>query len=419
MTPELQRAIGLLKLSNTELAQELTREAEANPALVVTQAAPDVALALWEPTSRPKAAPVPLALGIGGGLAETLGVAGSPGLQEHILTELRLLLRDAEDLQIGAALALAVSPWGWLERTPAEIADEIGAPVARVEAVLARAQQIEPAGLLARDLRECLWLQLRERNALSPAMEVVLNNLALLGSGKLADLAERAGTTEPDILALLRVIRSLDPKPGLQFDPAPPPIAEPDILVRRKAGGWAVALNRSTLPEVSIDTTRALTQRRAAELLARAVTRRNETLLRLASEIVERQKAWLEHGPAQLAPMSYAALAQATGLHETTVGRLAAGRMMATPRGTVTLRALCSAAIATQNGGAVSAVALRHRIAAMIANEGRSPLSDTQIAQRLAADGLSLSRRTVTKYRALMGIACAAERGMTAQANGV
>lgn len=411
MTPDLRRAIGLLKLSNQELAHEIALEARSNAALVLRQPAPDLALSIFR--RKPGRQPPPALPCGGGGMAEALGVAGSPGLHDHILSELRLSLRSADELEIGEALALSVSPWGWLDRELDEIADELGRSVAQVEAVLQKAQQIEPAGLLARDLRECLRLQAADRNVLSPLMETVLDHLGLLGAGKLEELAGLAGASTDDVRAALHLIRSFDPKPGLRFDPAPPPESEPDILVRRKAGGWVVDLNRSTLPEVSVDQddTHTSEQRRKAEVLVRAVNRRNETLLRLAAEIVRRQKDWLENGPSHLAPMNFANLAAELELHETTVGRLAAGRMMATPRGAVTLRALCSAAIATQDGGQVSAVALRHRIGGLIAQEGRRPLSDAQIAARLEADGILLARRTVAKYRAQLGIASAAERG--------
>lgn len=417
MTPELRRAIGLLKLSNSELAQELTREAASNPALAVRLPAQDTILHLWKPTSGANARPPRLQLGIGGGLAEALGVAGSPGLQEHILSELRLLLREPLDLAIGEALAQAVSPWGWLDRPIDEVAEEIRVLVPQVEAVLKRAQQIEPAGLLARDLRECLWLQAKDRGLLTPVMASVLNNLPLLAEGRLSDLARLGSTTEEEIGVQLALIRSFDPKPGLRFDPAPPPPSEPDIIVRREAGAWRVSLNRSTLPEVEIndDASQGSKERREAELLRRAVVRRNETLLHLASEIVQRQTGWLEEGPARLAPMSFASLAAALGLHETTVGRLAAGRMMATPRGTVTLRALCSASITTQDGGQISAVALRHRIAAMIEREGDAPLNDAQIVQELADVGIALARRTVAKYRGQLGIPNASIRSERAQ----
>lgn len=411
MTPDLQRAIGLLKLSNAGLAAELAQDATKNAALILRVPAPDLVLSLFRPPAH--RAPPAIADGPGGGMAETLGVAGGPGLQEHILSQLRMLLRAQDDLVIGRALALSVSPWGWLDRGLDEIAGELGCPRGRVEAVLAVAQQMEPAGLLARDLRECLRLQASDRGVLTPVMECVLDNLPLLGAGELEKLARLAGTEIGGVTAALRLIRSFDPKPGLRFDPAPPPASEPDILVRRKAGGWAVELNRSTLPEVQVDLEgpHAPEQRRKAEVLVRAVTRRNETLLRLGVEIVRHQQAWLEGGPSQLAPMNFASLAAGLDLHETTVGRLAAGRMMATPRGTVTLRALCSPAIATRDGNRISAVALRHRLAALIAQEGPRPLSDAQIMARLEAEGLLLARRTVAKYRAQMGIASAAERG--------
>lgn len=419
MTPELRRAIGLLKLTNTQLSAELAREARKNAALALQMPAPDIVLGLFRPVSR---RPAPPAIrGMGGGLAEVLGVAGSPGLHEHIMTELRLLLRSAEELEIARALAFSVSPWGWLDRPPAEIAGELGIPPATVDAVLAKAQQIEPAGLLARDLRECLLLQARDRGLLTPAMGCILDHLDMLAAGKLDVLAQLAGTSVDEITAALGQIRSFDPKPGLQFDPVTPVDSEPDLLVHRRAGGWVVELNRSTLPAVQVDRGegRGQAEIRNAEVLVRAVNRRNETLLRLGGEIVRRQVGWLESGPAALAPMSFASLAAALEIHETTVGRLAAGRMIATPRGTVTLRALCSPGIATRDGSEMSAVALRHRIATLIKQEGPQPLSDAQIVARLEAERLLVARRTVAKYRAQMGIASAAERAAAAPASRV
>lgn len=403
----------MLRLSNVELTADLQAEALANPALRLQIPEPVPQLALFaEQAPPPSRRPTPTepSLGFGGGLAEQLGIAAAPDLHEHLQAQARLLLSSAEDLRIAGALALAVSPWGWLDVELDEIASDVGAPLARVEAVLTRLQQMEPAGLLARSLSECLRLQARDQDYLCPRMEIVLDRLDLLAAGRLDELAALMGTGPAEVLALHARIRSFDPKPGLRFDAAPLHEVEPDLIVRRQAGGWSVALNRSTLPEVEVAEDAEAGQRRAALLLVGAVARRNCTLLRIGEEIVRRQGDWLLHGPARLAPMSLSGLAESLGLHETTVGRIVAGRMMATPRGAVALRSLCSTAIPLQGGGEISATALRFRIAAMIRDEGRIALSDEAIARRLAREGIGLARRTVAKYRAQMRIPAARDR---------
>jgi len=418
MTADLRRAIGMLKLSNVAVAAELEALAARNACLQVVRPAADPGLALFmdrvaeTPSALTGRAP-PVPVSSGAGLAEQTAVAPAAGLHEHLLRECRLMLRDPVDLEIAEALILAVEPSGWLGRPLEDIAQDCGHAVAQVEAVLSRVQQVDPAGIFARSLSECLALQAAERNILSPAFVVVLDNLALLAGGRLEELAALADVSEEEIAAILRAIRSLDPKPGTRFDGGAMPVSPPDLLVRRQRDAWTVTLNRSTLPEAFVsDLPEArAADRSAAAMLVRALERRNSTLLRVGQAVVQRQGAWLTGGAGHLVPMTMADLARDLDLHETTVGRAVADRMVATPRGTVLLRSLFSTGLEMPGGVAVSAATLRHRIGTLIAAEAAGhPLTDKAISERLQDEGLPLARRTVAKYREMLGIAPAAGR---------
>lgn len=416
MTAELTRAIGMLKLSNADLAAELATLAAANAHLSVSPGEPEPGLALFqqrgaEAARRPNAPP-PITSS-GAGLAELTQAGPAPGLHDHLLRESRLLLRDPAEIVMAEALIQSVEPTGWLNQPLPDIAEAFGFPLPQVEAVLAKLQQIEPAGLFARSLSECLTLQAADRGVLTPAFAVVLDNLPLLAEGRLDDLTTRAGVTVDEVAGMLRLLRSFDPKPGTQFDAGAVVIAPPDLTLRRAGAGWQVELNRSTLPQLTVSDAEGgdAEDLRQARLLAQAVDRRNVTLLRVAQAVVQRQRDWLRRGDAGLVPLTLAGLAQELDLHETTIGRAVADRMMTTPRGTILLRQLFSTGIAMPGRAPVSATALRHRIAGLIAAEDpAAPLTDTAIAAHLRAEGLPLARRTVTKYREALGLAPAATR---------
>ena len=338
-----------------------------------------------------------------------------PSLIIHVLARIQLQFPPGRARQIALVLAEALEPSGWLGRALPVLAAEAGASVAETQAVLAHLQQMEPAGLFARDLAECLRLQLAEAGALDRVMDAMLSHLDLLAQGAHARLARLCGTDAADVARRFRLIRGLDPKPGAQFAPfAAAGMREPDLLARQiPGGGWEVVLNRSALPALEVrraagGSTEALATARA---LQRSVVARNSTLLRVGQEILRRQSGALEDGPGALLAMRMADLAEALDLHVSTISRVVAGTAVDTPRGTWWLRALFSRAVgqaaAAWEPGAPppSTAALRDRLAGLVAGEdATAPLSDAALAAVLRAEGLPLARRTVAKYRAMLHI---------------
>lgn len=403
LNTSLQTSIGLLRTDAAGLSRYLEEQAAQNPHLRLTPPAP--APGDW----LPRWSGVFTAAG-GGADTDYLPAAG-PSLAAHVIAEIEGMRLPPRARRVAEALADALEPSGWLGRPLTVIADEAAAALAEVEAVLKRLQQIEPRGLFARDLAECLALQAQEMGALDGAMQVVLGNLPLLASGQTARLARLAGCDEAGVLARFRLIRGMNPKPGASFagpGAAAPPPREPDLLARaRPEGGWEISLNRSSLPTIEVRRAEAgdAAQLAAARALHQAVKARNATLLRVGREIAARQEAALNDGAAALEPMTMADLAEALGLHESTISRVVAGTCLDTPRGAWWLRRMFSSA-RQGSGGVTSAAALRHRLLGLVAGEDpQRPLSDAALARALLAEtGVDLPRRTAAQYRAEAGI---------------
>nr|MBA3326073.1 RNA polymerase factor sigma-54 [Paracoccaceae bacterium] len=291
---------------------------------------------------------------------------------------------------------------------------------------LALLQGCDPAGVGARSLRECLALQLRDRDRLDPAMQALLDNLALAARGRTAELQARCGVDAADVADMLAELRALDPKPGLRFAEAPLQTVAPDVYVTRApGGGWTVELNAETLPRVLVNNRYAATlgadgaarhfvseMRVAANWLARSLEQRARTILRVASELALRQEAFFDAGPRGLRPLTRRAVAERLGLHESTISRVTAGKYLSCDRGCFELRFFFSAAIQSADGGeAYSAMAVQTHIRHLIAAEaGGRPLSDDRIVTALNAEGIDIARRTVAKYREGMGIPSSMER---------
>lgn len=417
MTTRLRQAIGLLKYSNADLHSRLETHAARNPAIaLLTQQTP----ARPSAPARPASPPAPNATG--NGAAEAILAQPDSGLNAHVTRQIGMNFRDPLDQRIAEAFAEALEPSGWLGREPAQIARDVGCAIARAEDVLQRLQQFEPAGLFARDLAECLRLQAQERGLLSPGMAIMLDHLDLLARGALDALAELTGLTEAEIRTLVRQIRSFDPKPGAAFGEGPAPIRPPDVIVSpRGVGAWQVDLNHATTPRVTVrdpgaeafaDSAAREAALAEARWLERAVSRRHATTLKVAAAVVHRQSAFLRHGPEALRPLTFAEIAEATELHESTISRVVAGLLVATPRATCPLRDFFSAALPGNDGATgIAATAARNMIARMIQDENpERPLSDAAIVGRMRARGIHLARRTVAKYRETLAIPASAQR---------
>lgn len=408
----LQTAITLLRMDAGGLTRFLEEQAERNGYLAV-EALP-VDPASWTPrwTAAFQAAH--------GEMPDA--PQPGPSLMAHVLGQIETVTRSERERSIALVLAGAIEPSGWLGRPLPELAAEARCTTGDAEAVLMRLQRMEPTGLFARSLAECLRLQAEEAERLDPVMVCVLDHLDLLAEGRIARLAALCKVSEADILARLRVIRSFDPKPGAQFEQGMVQAREPDLIVTPEGTGWQVALNRSALPALSVrrpGTRPEMPEDRAALAqalgLRRMVEQRNATLLRVAREIISRQQAALGEGLGALLPLGMAEVATTMDLHESTISRAVAGVTLATPRGTWALRSLFGPRV-----GDTSAAAIRAEIARLVAAEDpASPLSDLALSKALAASGRPVARRTVAKYRAQLRIPTAGQRRRARRRSGI
>lgn len=458
MTPQLQQAIKLLALSNLEIEGFIAEELEKNPLLeaerdegVATapepgEAEPPDALAGGGDEALDTAAAAENGaqdsdadrMGLGGGDAPLPGAGEAPAL-EDVLAAVPTLAEHLEaqagerlsgtDRAIASAIIDALDEAGYLTQTLREIADRLGAPLARIEAVLAVVQGFDPTGVAARDLAECLALQAREADRYDPAMAAMIAHLDLVARGALPQLRRLCGVDEEDLADMIRELRGYDPKPGLRFagGEAPPVVA--DVFVRATpAGGWTVELNAATLPRLIVNRRylrelgRTATDRagkawladsvQSANWLIRALDQRARTIVKVASEIVAQQDGFFRHGVEQLRPLTLRTVAEAIGMHESTVSRVTSNKYLACGRGLFELKYFFTSAIQAADGGeAASAAAVKSHIARLIADErGDAILSDDALVELLRARGLDIARRTVAKYRESLGLGSSVQR---------
>ena len=350
-------------------------------------------------------------------------------LREHVLEQIGTDLSDQGDQLIALHLLDLIDEQGYLGSALDGVALLLGCPAARVESVLARLQQFDPPGIFARNLPECLGLQLRDRDRLDPAMQTLLEHLPLLAARNVAALMRVCEVDAEDVADMIAEIKSLDPRPGLAFDPPLAQTVVPDILMRAQSeGGWIVELNPDTLPRVLVNNryfarvsraTRSkaerdyLTERlQAANWLVKSLHQRATTILKVAAEIVRQQEAFFRRGVQSLRPLILRDIAEAIGMHESTVSRVTSNKYMATPRGLYELKYFFTSSIPASSGGdAHSAEAVRHRIRGLIdAEAADATLSDERIVELLQRNGIDIARRTVAKYREAMRIPSSAQR---------
>lgn len=346
----------------------------------------------------------------------------------HVDRQIELSFRTAFERRIARGFARSMEPTGWISTEPRAVAAECGCTVDMAAGILAACQEFEPPGLFARSLAECLRIQARDAEMLTPAMRSVLDNLDAVAAGDIAPLAAHENLPEAALRGAFAQLRSFDPKPGLAYSETVAPVQPPDLIVTHGPRGWHVGLNRSALPSIEVlpppdldrltpdERVAARTALGTARWLERTVAQRHATLLKVAAVIVARQSAFLEHGPGNLRPLAMADIAEHLGLHKSTVSRACAYRLVDTPQGLVTLKSLFSrtlgrgASVASQD----AALARVKRIVA--AEDPASPLSDAAISQLASSSGPALSRRTVAKYRRVLGIASSHARRRRAKA---
>jgi RNA polymerase sigma-54 factor len=356
-------------------------------------------------------------------------VSAEVTLPEHLSRQLSLTITDPVRRMIGQHLIDSVDEAGYLRGDIASIAEKLGAPEEEIISVLGELQTFDPPGVCARDLAECLAIQLKERDRFDPAMKALIDNLDLLAKRDFAALRRTANVDEEDLSDMVAELRRLNPKPGLAFGGGVVQPIVPDVFVRPAAdGGWNVELNSDTLPRVLVNqsyysrvTKGAISEKEKAFLtecmqtatwLTRSLDQRARTILKVATEIVRQQDSFLVLGVQHLRPLNLRMVADAIAMHESTVSRVTANKYMATPRGIFELKYFFSSAIASAEGGeAHSSEAVRDRIKRMIDEEQPDDiLSDDTIVTKLKDAGVDIARRTVAKYREALRIPSSVQR---------
>ncbi|MDY7115900.1 RNA polymerase factor sigma-54 [Halomonas sp. SSL-5] len=451
MTPQLQQAIALLQLSTLDLRQEIQQAMESNPLLELddefgeqaTQETPDDDWASeipeqlatdsdWSDTYQDLGAPA------GGEGPDFERQAQSQSLQGHLAWQLAMSDLDPRARQIAESLIDAVDDAGYLATSLDEIRGGLrqqGLADLRsqeMERVLLRLQQFDPTGIFARDLRECLQLQLGalpdDTPLLPQARRLVRQFLEALAGGDRRLLKRRLGLDDDALDATIALVRGLDPRPGSAFASVTDDYVIPDLVAYHDQRGWHVELNPEALPRLRIQPDYAALVRRAdrsddnqflkehlqeARWLMKSLSSRNDTLLRVGREILARQLDFLERGEEAMKPLILADIAQAVEMHESTISRVTTQKFIHTPRGVFELKFFFSSHVGggEGEGDAHSSTAIRARIRKLIQEEPpRKPLSDSRLVTLLDEAGIQVARRTVAKYREAMGIPSSSER---------
>ena len=324
--------------------------------------------------------------------------AAGDSLVAHVLRQIETLRLTAREKIVALALTEALEPTGWLGVEVAVLARACGVAAQEMERVLHRLQQLEPSGLFARTLAECLRIQAIDAGELTPAMEAVLEGLPRIAEGDAIGVARDSGLPPDAIERAVRKIRTFNPKPGLVFTAPMPVTSPPDVIARRGAGGWRAERHPAT---PRFERRKDMGDPVAARLWAQALARRADLGLMIADQMVQRQSAFLD-GTGDMRPLTSQELAQATGLHVSTVNRIVKGTVMATPARTAPLRHWMARPLRAEGGA--STAAARHRLGRLLSDPGTAGLSDAALTQMLEGEGIRIARRTVAKYRlALMG----------------
>jgi RNA polymerase sigma-54 factor len=358
-------------------------------------------------------------------------------LQDHLVGQLEYANLSPRDLAIARAIVDGINDDGYvtdsLEEIAATLLPEVTADSGEVERVLKLVQTLDPAGIGARNLSECLSLQLRTLHPDTPGLKLALaiaeKHLDLLADRELTQLRRELSASDDDLAQAVALVRGLHPRPGATVSSAKAEYVVPDVFVRRTDRGWNVEVNSSTLPRVRLNQSYAdmlgrgaghssmRAQLQEARWLLKSLEIRNETLMKVARSIVERQTAFLEHGEESMRPMILKDIAQAIDMHESTISRVTSSKYMHTPRGVFELKYFFSSQVEAADGGGASSTAVRAKIRKLIKEEDTgNPLSDSRIAELLSGEGIAVARRTVAKYREALGLAPSNERKAKAAA---
>ena len=426
LAPAQQQALALLQLPGAALASLVEAALAENPLLTRRDTTDDAAPVRRRGTAIGRFGlpfvSLPATSAVDGDAAARIADPGATSLHAHLVDQLRLEIADPVDRIIALRLIDLVAATGYLDGDPADIPALLGIEPARVARVLERLRAFEPAGIFARDLADCLSLQLEPAERSNPAMRVLLDNLKLLADGDRARLEKLCDVDPAQLDRMIRRIRSLDPKPGLKFEIEPAVWTVPDLLIERDASsatGYRVRLNAGSLPGCELDAASyrrmatALRDRRAktalraqydgARSLLNALEWRGNLLLAITEAIVRHQRSFFDGGLIALRPLTRRRIATELELDESTIGRAVAGKTVETPRGLYGFEFFFQRALPNDREGAVSAARVRARLADLLAAESQ-PLDDAALAGLLAAEGIPVARRTVAKYRATLRI---------------
>jgi RNA polymerase sigma-54 factor len=474
MTPQLQQAIKLLQLSNLELASYVDDQLEQNPFLERDESPVDGPSERRSESSDESGDTPPASTEDANPVRETpdphyndADASGSASdaaygeyrpnewssvssgrsfdaddqefgatlkkeisLADHLTEQLHLATRDATQLFIGAYIIDMIDEAGYLREDLSLIAERLGAELSDVEETHRMIMSFDPSGVGARDLKECLKLQLIDADRYDPAMQAFVENIELVAKGDLKGLMRTTGADEEDVRDMIAEIRALTPKPGYAYGGGVVQSIAPDVFVTKSPdGGWKVELNSETLPRILVnqryyseitsvkggdekDKTYISEQFATANWLAKSLHQRAQTILKVASEIVRQQDAFLAYGVKHLRPLNLKIVADAIEMHESTVSRVTSNKYIATPRGLFELKYFFTASIASSSGGeAHSAEAVRYRIRELVEAETKdSILSDDKIVEILREEGVEIARRTVAKYRETLNIPSSVQR---------
>ena len=355
----------------------------------------------------------------------------SRDLHQHLIWQLETSRLDPRQVWVGEAIIDALNDDGYLTESPEDIARSLSAdlPVTSedVEQVLAFVQTLDPPGIGARNVAECICLQLGQLESGTPGRDLALaiarDHLQVVAARDVAALRRLLDADEESVQVALTLIRGCHPRPGAAFEASQPEYIVPDVFVRRRDRGWTVEINSASVPRLKVNQSYAGLVARSADYatlraqlqearwLIRSLEIRNETLLKVARTIVQRQAAFLERGDEAMQPMILRDVAEAVSMHESTISRVTTGKYMHTPRGIFEFRYFFSSHVSGTSGEDVSSIAIRARIRKLIGDEDPDrPLSDAQLAEVLAREGVKVARRTVAKYREALGLASSSER---------
>jgi RNA polymerase sigma-54 factor len=461
MTQQLQQAIKLLALSNLELEAVIAEELAKNPLLearpgegasgegVIIREDREYGEEAAEPTGSDELIGNKLATedspvdmdwqaaaletdsfaDVGGGSASDEAFdfdrleGGEVGLAEHLMAQLHGV--GGATGRLAEAIVRELEETGYLETPLRVIADELAVSTEEAEQALALVQSLDPPGIGARSLEECIALQAKAADRYDPAMARLIANLDLLAKGRMADLRRICGVDEEDLADMVRELRGYDPKPGCRFVSKEPEAITPDVFVRRTKQGWLVELNNAALPKVLVNRRYHAELKRgphdkaskawlgdclaSANWLVKALDQRAQTIIKVSTEIVKRQQGFFEQGVSALRPLTLAKVAEAIEMHESTVSRVTSNKYLACDRGMFELKYFFGSGVASEGGEGAAAEAVKDAIGKLIAEE-REILSDDTLVDLLKEQGFDLARRTVAKYREAMGIGSSIQR---------